>query len=245
MLKDIFFRRVVFGTLLLVVVIIAGGILYLKHLEVQRQREIAETASRVKSLTPTQMATQTASGIEVVETETGGGHFHTDGTWYAEPHEPVIAEEIPFEDGSFEEIVDPDLVDFTDAELATYERVKLTQIKLHWAKYPDCQDHEAVFSDADRFSRWYVKDKAYRKKRRALYEEWEKIAAENDKFFDDFYLNKSAEERAQFVKNMSDAERVSFIAKLEDWEKRKAVAFQRYDEVDKEEPTKPKRLHMH
>ncbi|MCY3722008.1 MAG: hypothetical protein OXG97_07285, partial [Candidatus Poribacteria bacterium] len=123
--------------------------------------------------------------------------------------------------------------------------VKLTQIKLHWAKYPDCQDHEAVFSDADRFSRWYVKDKAYRKKRRALYEEWEKIAAENDKFFDDFYLNKSAEERAQFVKNMSDAERVSFIAKLEDWEKRKAVAFQRYDEVDKEEPTKPKRLHMH
>ncbi|MXV83807.1 hypothetical protein F4Z98_10610 [Candidatus Poribacteria bacterium] len=233
----------------MIVVIIAGGILYLKHLEVQRQREIAETASRVKSLTPTQMATQTASGIEVVETETGGGHFHADGTWHAEPHEPVIAEEIPFEDGSFEEIVDPDLADFTDAELATYERVKLTQIKLHWAKYPDCQDYEAVWEDAARYSKWYIETYSkWNEEVDELHTEWERIRHEKNEFSGISYqilMDMPESERNAFIDNLTPEEAASMFIEVKEWTKRRMAAFNKYDEFYQQEPTEPKPQHTH
>ncbi|MCY3721128.1 MAG: hypothetical protein OXG97_02800 [Candidatus Poribacteria bacterium] len=172
------------------------------------------------------------------------GHWHGE-EWHAEPHEPVIAEEVPFEDGSFEEIVDPDLADFTDEELATYERVRRNQVIRHQQKYPDCQDYEAVWEDADRHAKWWVGYKKWSAESDKRYEEWKKVLKDQDEFFDDLYLNMSPEERMAFLENMSDAEKASLVAELEDWDKREAAAYKRYDEFKQEKPVEPKRRHTH
>ena len=74
MLKDVFLKRLMFGTLLLIVVMLTAGILYLRHLEAERDREVAETKARVEALKPPPPG-------ETHDT----GHWHGD-EWHAEPH---------------------------------------------------------------------------------------------------------------------------------------------------------------
>ena len=82
---------------------------------------------------------------------------------------------------------------FTAKERATYDSQRKYYFIQHREKYPDCYDFKAIFEDADRFARWYLKDKAYRQKSRTLYEEWRKLTNEYNAFFDNFYLNMSEE----------------------------------------------------
>lgn len=170
------------------------------------------------------------------------GHWHGD-EWHAEPHEPVIGI-----NASEADFIDPDLAayeaslsHFTDDERATYDRALRGEIVRHREKYPDCQDHEAVFEDADRFSRWYVGYKKWRQEREKRSAEWKAVMFEKDDFFDNLYLNMSAEERRQYLKNMSDAD----VAELKDWKKRRDAVHKKILEVRQEEPIEPKRRHTH
>ena len=248
MLKQFFGQRLIVGTVVFLLCLIAGGIVYLKRLERQTQREIAETAASVKSLMPAQAETQTASAVEVIEAQAGDGHVHADGTWHAEPHAPALeVGDAPVEDYVDEAFAayEASLSHFTEEERATYGRALRGEIVRHSEKYPDCQDHEAVFEDADRFSRWYVKYKAYRKKHEALYAEWKKVMFENDELYENLRFNMSPEERRQYIENMSEAERAALTTRLETWQARKDAASKRYDEFKKEEPIEPKRRHTH
>jgi len=171
------------------------------------------------------------------------GHWHGD-EWHAEPHDtlPLIAEEIPV---GFEAVVDPDLADFTDEELATYERVRFNEVSRHQQKYPDCQDHEAVWEDAARNAKWYIGYKKWQAKEAAAYEAWKEVMFENDELYENLRFNMSEAERHEYLRNMPDAERAALGARLETWKQRKDAASQRHDEVNQEEPIEPKRLHTH
>ncbi|MDE0556724.1 MAG: hypothetical protein OXI24_21130 [Candidatus Poribacteria bacterium] len=175
------------------------------------------------------------------------GHWHGD-EWHAEPHEPVgeVSEthvEVPI-DAEFA-AYEASLSHFTEEELATYRRALRGEIVRHREKYPDCEDHEAVFEDADRNAKWYLKYKAHWKKVKAAEEEWLSALTENDEFLNNFFLNMSVAERLEFVKNMSEAERNSIAAKLKDSEERREAAYQKLQEIKQEEPIEPKRLHTH
>ena len=175
------------------------------------------------------------------------GHWHGDA-WHAEPHDTALeVVAAPVEDYRDVELeaYEASLSHFTAEERTQYDNVLRGEITRHREKYPDCQDPDAVFEDADRVARWYVKDKAYRKKRSALSEEWQKISTENDEFFDNLYLNMSEAERMAFIRNMSDAERDSMTAKMKDWRKRSDAAFKKLQRFDEEQPIEPKPRHTH
>ena len=172
------------------------------------------------------------------------GHWHGE-EWHAEPHEPIIAEEIPFAESSFEEIVDPDLADFTDEELATYERVRRAEVIRHQQKYPDCKDHEAVWEDAARNAKWWVAYKKWSEEWDKSLEEWEAVMFENDELYEKLRFNMSEEERHEYLKNMPDEERDAIAARLETWKQRKDAASQKFNEVDQKEPIEPKPRHTH
>ncbi|MCY3724326.1 MAG: hypothetical protein OXG97_19095 [Candidatus Poribacteria bacterium] len=196
MLKDIFFRRVVFGTLLLVVVIIAGGILYLKHLEAQMQREIAGTAARVKLLPATPVATQTASALDVIESA-DGGHFHADGTWHADAHTPGEQSPVAEMDSGEtwrEGVWYPE--NYTQADIAAdlagrgamtdeeydrraYKYAVNAYIQKHKKEYPDCTEYQAVIDDAKRYAAWRRADQDY-------WDKYYELVAESDEFAEDF-----------------------------------------------------------
>ena len=85
MLRDLLSNRTFMGALAFFVLMIVGGMLYLKHVERRAQEKIAHTNEIVKQLND-----QKANPLEAAEVPEGdaarGGHFHADGTWHAEPH---------------------------------------------------------------------------------------------------------------------------------------------------------------
>ena len=171
-----------------------------------------------------------------------GGHWHGD-EWHADPHEPVVEAPAPVEDYVDEELAayEASLSHFTEEERATYDRALQGEIVRHREKYPDCQDHEAVFEDADRFSRWYLSHKKWREERAVIEAEWETVMYEKDDFFDNLYLNMSADERSEFLKNMSAAD----VAEFKDWMERRDAVHKNLQEFKQEEPSEPKRRHTH
>ena len=128
---------------------------------------------------------------------------------------------------------------------ASQVRVREIAIARHYRAYPDCREYELAFKDAERHAAWYVEYKAWKNKEKASHKEWWQIFTENDDFFDNFYLDMSAEERSQFINNMSDAQRDSITAKLKDWRKRDNAAFKKLQEIRQEEPIEPKPTHTH
>ena len=89
MLKDLFSNRLLIGALAFFVLIVVGGMLYMRHVENQSARELVETQERIKALTEKQNPTAEAP----VGDTSQGGHVHPDGTWHAEPHAPVEVSE--------------------------------------------------------------------------------------------------------------------------------------------------------
>ncbi len=184
MWQDVSFKRVVFGTLILIVVLFAGSLLYLRDLATQTEREVAETAARVKSLKPTPVETQNASAAET-------GHVHADGTWHAGAHSP--AEQSPVADTNAEEtwrdgVWYPE--NYTQADIAAdlagrgamtdeeydrraYKYAVNSYMQKHRETYPDCTEHAAVLADAKRYAAWQLADQAITDKKSEL-------TAEND-----------------------------------------------------------------
>lgn len=169
------------------------------------------------------------------------GHWHGD-EWHAEPHEPVIEEvaDVPVEDYRDVELeaYEASLSHFTDEERATYDRALTGEITRHREKYPDCQDHDAVFEDADRFSRWYLAYLEHNKRVDAAYAEWSVLSQERPFTFD-------YNELVQMRDSWTDAEKAAWTAKGDDWLKRREAAFKRYNEIKAQRPVSPKPRHTH
>ena len=86
MLKDLFSNRLFVGALAFFVLCVAGSLLYLQYVAREGAEYAAETQARVVQWNEKQKPTT----AEVPEGDTSqGGHFHEDGTFHAEPHEPV------------------------------------------------------------------------------------------------------------------------------------------------------------
>ena len=88
MLKDVFSNRLLIGALAFFVLIVVGGTLYLRHVESQSARALAETQERIRALTEKQNPTAEAP---VGETSQGG---HGD-EWHADPHKPPQTAQLP------------------------------------------------------------------------------------------------------------------------------------------------------
>ena len=232
-------KKIWIPVLLVLIGFAIGGTFVGRHIASQEPVRVINvvTPEPVERSQPTQAETQPAAD---------GGHWHGD-EWHADAHEPVVEAPAPVEDYVDEELAayEASLSHFTDEERATYDRALQGEIARHHEKYPDCQDHEAVFEDADQNAKWWVGYKKWSEEWDESRAEWKKILTENDDFYDNFYLNMSADERKAFLKNMSDADRASLIEKLKDSEERLEVASQRSDEVNQRKPIEPKPRHTH
>lgn len=95
MLRDLLSNRLFMGALAFFVLIIIGGTFYLKYVERQTQREMANTEAAIKQWKeknappPTGIAQVAEVGDTSPKTEDTpqGGHWHGD-EWHANPHAP-------------------------------------------------------------------------------------------------------------------------------------------------------------
>ena len=172
--------------------------------------------------------------------ESGHGRVNE---WDAEPSELLEVPDVTAEQprGVDIEAYEASLSHLTAEQRELYNRVLHNYIARHYKKYPDSQNHEAVWEDADRLARWYVEEhKPYWEKFWAASDEVKKVTAEYNEFFDEYYLNMSAEERRQYRNNMSDAEKESLKAYLIDLRKRIDIAWEKYEEAREGRPPMPK-----
>ncbi len=168
---------------------------------------------------------------EVEHAESGGAPVDAWEVEHAELLEvPDAPEEQPI--GVDLEVYEASLSHLTAEQRARYDRVRDNYVARHYNKYPDSQNHEAVWEDADRLAKWYVEEhKPYWEKFWAASHELKEARAEYYEFFDDYYLNKSAEERRQYLNNMSDAEKESVKAFLINARERIDIAWEKYVEA--------------
>ena len=94
MFRDILKNRLFIGALAFFVLCVVGSLLYLRHVEQQTARELAETQERVQQYTDRQNQQPTAEAPVGAEPQQDG-HFHADGTFHAGPHEPTTPVESP------------------------------------------------------------------------------------------------------------------------------------------------------
>ena len=101
MLRDLLSNRLFMGALVFFILIIIGGTFYLKHVERQTQREMANTEAAIKqwnekNAPPTQETTPPTGIAQVAEVRSTspktedtpqGGHWHGN-EWHANPHAP-------------------------------------------------------------------------------------------------------------------------------------------------------------
>ncbi|RKU09498.1 hypothetical protein C6503_21310 [Candidatus Poribacteria bacterium] len=92
MFRDILKNRLFIGALAFFVLCVAGSLLYMRHVEQQTARELAETQERVQQYTDRQNRQPTPEASVRAEPQQDG-HVHEDGTFHAGPHEapPVAA----------------------------------------------------------------------------------------------------------------------------------------------------------
>ena len=161
------------------------------------------------------------------------GHDHVD-EWDVEHSELLEVPDAPAEQPRSVDIetYEASLSHLTAEQRERYNRVLHNYIARHYKKYPDSQNHEAVWEDADRLARWYVEEhKPYWEKYWAASDELKKARAELSEFGDNYFLNMSAEERRQYHNNMSDAEKESLKAFLINARKRIDIAWEKYVEA--------------
>lgn len=85
MFRSLFSHRLFIGALAVFVLCVGGSLLYMQHVERETAREWEAARERLKEFTEKQKPTAEAPVGETLQ----GGHFHADGTWHEEPHEPV------------------------------------------------------------------------------------------------------------------------------------------------------------
>ena len=92
MLKELFSNRLFIGALAFFIFCVAGSLLYMHHENQKGAEYDAETQDRVAQWNAKQNPLPTTETPVVEETQQPqqGGHFHTDGTFHAGPHEPLI-----------------------------------------------------------------------------------------------------------------------------------------------------------
>ena len=89
MFRDIFTNRLFIGALAIFIFCVGGSLLYMQHVDHQGAEDQKETKARVEQSNERQNEQPTA---EVpVEQPAEVEHVHEDGTFHAEPHEPIAA----------------------------------------------------------------------------------------------------------------------------------------------------------
>ena len=88
MLKELFSNRLFIGALAFFALCVGGSLLYMWHVEREGAEYDAETQDRVAQWNEKQQP-QPSAEVPVGDT-TQGGHFHEDGTWHGEPHDPQM-----------------------------------------------------------------------------------------------------------------------------------------------------------
>ena len=96
MFKDFFSNRLFIGALAFFVLCVVGSLLYLRHVEQQTARELAEAEERVQQWNKRQNPQTTPEAPVVAEPQhrQQDGHVHADGTWHEGPHEAPKAAEV-------------------------------------------------------------------------------------------------------------------------------------------------------
>ena len=101
MLRKVLRSRLFLVGLLFFVLIVVGGVFYLKPVEHETAEDLAGTQERMKPLTETQKPpTETP-----VRDTSQDGHFHADGTFHAGPGESEVQEILPTQSES--ELIHP------------------------------------------------------------------------------------------------------------------------------------------
>ena len=97
MFANILKNRLFIGALAFFVFCVAGSLLYMRHVEQQTARELAETQERVQQYTDrqNQQPIPEAPVAEETQQPQQAGHVHEDGTFHAGPHEPPTPVESP------------------------------------------------------------------------------------------------------------------------------------------------------
>ena len=143
MLKEVFRSRMFLGVLLFFVLIVVGGVVYLRYVERETAEDSAGTQEGMKSLVEAQKSTPE---VPVGDTSQGG-HFATDGTWPEGAHEPVETPAAPapyFSDAELaeipEDVPEPDIplpADLSDSKTLNRWTEKFTA---EWLKYTHALD---------------------------------------------------------------------------------------------------------
>jgi len=91
MLREILANRTVQASVVFIVVVVVGSLLYLQHVERENARFVAETAAVArryeKILERAPQDTAAEQGGRAPKSDAVGGHWHGD-EWHAEPHTP-------------------------------------------------------------------------------------------------------------------------------------------------------------
>ncbi len=135
MFKDLFSNRLFIGALAIFIFCVVGGLLYMQHVQRIEAEKLAETQARVRQWNEKQKPITTGS-----QAETPQGHFHSDGTFRAEPHDaPVV--EVSESEVSPPVLAAPVAAEQADTELdaATLEsvarRLKNTDVSKAWVEW--------------------------------------------------------------------------------------------------------------
>lgn len=126
----------------------------------------------------------------------------------------------------------PEETDF-DIEVKGY-------VSKHFEKYPDCDDYDAVLSDAKLSARWYLADMEQRKKEEALYEEGKQIDTEIQFIF----RGGDAAFQAR-VNSMSEEDKLSLRRELNALLERNLQLDERRKALIQKRPVYPKMIHKH
>ena len=109
MWKQLLSDNRLFTAAVCLLVFIAGGLLYLQTVKQEAKRDVQRTQEIVEQRQTPQPQTQPA--------ETGGGHYHADGTYHAEPHQtPAPTEGVATSEGGH----------WSDAYLPPIEELEVT-----------------------------------------------------------------------------------------------------------------------
>ena len=143
-------------------------------------------------------------------------------------------------------VQDTFLVSSEEIETSIYKRVVSSYISRHYKKYPDCQDIEAVLTDAQREAEWYVADVEHRKKVDAAYDEWAAASAAPKKLLVEngfsFSYDKAFMEQ---IARMPIRQREAIALKILDLDDKRQAASKRYEELSEQRPVYPKPKHIH
>ena len=123
--------------------------------------------------------------------------------------------------------------------LGDYRHIIDKYAKQHFREYPDCQEYEAIFKDAERVADFYYADRKWIEELQAAYTEVKNLHREDDEQI--AYLSSIVNPR----EGLTDKERAALIAKIEDWQKRYNAANVKYEEIFKRRSFHPKILHTH